>query len=1062
MRKRSGILYKLLKIFVFFGTVIMVLTMVAIYFIQLQSFNKRSLDRVMQTDDYMASMIVKDAATFKNFAKYFNEHCDDIVVPLDYTEYTTALQNFTTAFDSRYPGQTLGVEVHLNELPEDLQNLFYTYYLEYWTITFNTTAEKLGIAYCYLITCNEEDRTCRYMFDPLPMEDENNPGFIDVGWQGTYDDPQFDPIWRVWEAGVPMDDSLVKWNNQYGHTFAYYYPLVIDGEKIGLLVSEIDVDTLNTIILKNTIKIALIFAAIYLIGELAMVAIINKWYVEKVHFLAEKIGEFGSTRSEKTIAEIKECVFTKDEVGKLADETVFMMQEICEHENELEKAARMKSDFLANMRHEIRTPMNAVIGMAELSLREKNIENIKGYIGQIKSSGRLLLAIINDILDFSKIESGRFEIIPVNYVPASTFNDVSNIVLMRLGNKNVNFDLNLPADLPATLNGDNIRIRQILINLVGNAVKFTNEGRISVDVSFSPNGDDEIMLKISVTDTGIGIKEDDLKKLFDSFSQLDTKRNRSVEGTGLGLAISKRLVKIMNGTMSVESTYGVGSTFTFEIPQKVVDNTPGVVVKNPDGCVAVACFSDEETAGILERDSEKLGVNTVVVGTDDDFNTVFRKAKKSYPDKTFFIFTDEERYDRISYFLPSGDDKAEVVLFTGFDPRTDISRKNMVCIRKPISVLAISHIFNRESVSSKFAMAEDVGEFIAPDANVLLVDDNAVNLTVAEGLLEPLKMNVMTAASGEEAIELTKKNRFDIIFMDHMMPEMDGVEATHRIRNENPEYRNIPIVALTANAIGDAYEMFMKEGMDGFVAKPIEVRNFISTVRKFLPPDKIVSLKKESSEAAVKDLSVAKDSLAPEVEEKLVIGNLNIDAAIGMLGSKKLYLDVLNKYYRVMDSKAEVIKKAYDEEDWEQYTIEVHALKSSSRQIGALELASDAEQLENAGKKKDIGFIRANTESLLNLYSSYKPVLAEYFGDSAEGGDSAEELTEDMLKELLSTVETASENLDMDAMEKVTETIKSTSHDKKYDEALNELLEAVESFDFEKCLEIREKIKSIM
>ena len=1062
MGKNSGILFKLLKIFVFFGSVIMVLTMVAIYFIQLQSFNKRSLDRVMQTDDYMASMIMKDAATFKNFSDYFNEHCEDIVVPLDYNEYTTALTNFTTAFDAQFPGQTLGVEVHLNELPEDLQNLFYTYYLEYWTITFNTTAEKLGIAYCYLITCNEEDHTCRYMFDPMPMEDENRPGCLDVGWQGTYDEAKFDPIWRVWEAGTPLDDSLVVWNNEYGHTYAYYYPLIIDGEKIGLVVSEIDVDILNTIILKNTIKIGLIFVVIYLIGELAMVAIINRWYVRKVHFLADKISEFGTFRSENVINDIKACEFTKDEMGKLANETVFMMQEICEHENELEKAARMKSDFLANMSHEIRTPMNAVIGMAELSLREKNIENIRSYIGQIKSSGRLLLAIINDILDFSKIESGKFEIIPVNYVPASTFNDVSNIVLMRLGNKNVDFDLNIPADLPATLNGDNIRIRQILINLVGNAVKFTNEGRISVDVSFMWKNENEISLKISVEDTGIGIKEDELKKLFDSFSQLDTKRNRSVEGTGLGLAISRRLVSLMGGTLEVRSTYGVGSVFTFEIPQKVVDKAPGVVVNDPEGCIAIACFSDEASAAVLQRDSAKLNVHTVTAGPDEDFLTVYRKVKTSNPDKFVFIFTDEERYDRISYFLPSSHEEAEIVLFTGFDPRTDISNKNMVCIRKPISVLAISHIYNRDGVNLKSVSAEETGDFIAPEAMVLLVDDNAVNLTVAEGLLEPLHMTVMTAVSGQEAIDLTKKNRFDIVFMDHMMPEMDGIEATHRIREENPEYLNIPIIALTANAIGDAYEMFMKEGMDGFVAKPIEVRNFISTVRKFLPPDKIV-VSKESPKAVKETVFRAeKESTVSADEEKLSIGNLNTDAAIDMLGSKKLYLDVLAKYYRVMDSKAEVIRKAYDSEDWDQYTIEVHALKSSSRQIGALELASDAEKLENAGKKRNIGFIRTNTDALLNLYASYRPVLAEYFGEDPEAAGDKELLSDDKLKELLETVQTAADDLDMDAMEEVTKTINSTSHDLKYDEALNELLAAIESFDTEKCLEIKAKIEGIM
>ena len=271
----------------------------------------------------------------------------------------------------------------------------------------------------------------------------------------------------------------------------------------------------------------------------------------------------------------------------------------------------MKTDFLANMSHEIRTPMNAVIGMAEMALRDNLPDEARSYIKQIKSSGRALLSIINDILDFSKIESGKMDIIPIEYDSMSLFNDVSNIIMTRLVDKDVSFDLDINPSLPVMLFGDNIRVRQILINLANNAVKFTNHGFVRICVDFDKLNDEEILLKIAVKDSGIGIKEEDVSKIFESFQQVDSKRNRNVEGTGLGLAISQRLVSLMHGKISVESEYGVGSTFSFAIPQKIANAEPAMLVKTTKNKIALGLFTNKNHIESFMRDSKRLGIQAM-------------------------------------------------------------------------------------------------------------------------------------------------------------------------------------------------------------------------------------------------------------------------------------------------------------------------------------------------------------------------------------------------------------------------------------------------------------------
>lgn len=384
-----------------------------------------------------------------------------------------------------------------------------------------------------------------------------------------------------------------------------------------------------------------------------------------------------------------------------------------------DNANRAKSTFLSTMSHEIRTPMNAIIGMTTVAMREDMNDTVRKCLSTIHSSAEGLLAIINDILDFSKIESGKVDIIPEDYQMMSLLNDVTTMIKARNTDKGLKLIFDIAEDLPTTLNGDMVRIKQVMVNLATNAIKYTDEGSVTIKVSSEKRDAKKVILRYSVTDTGQGIKEEDRKKLFHSFSQINQEQNHHKEGTGLGLAISKQLILLMHGHIGVESTYGAGSTFHFDVPQLVVDASP---------------------AGRLE-----------------DF------------------------------------------------------------------------------AYGKNGEEETIEKFEIPNALVLLVDDNKVNLKVAQALFRPYKMQIETATDGQIAINMSKEKKYDLILMDNFMPGMDGMEATKRIRAEegNPN-QHVPIVALTADVVMGAKEKLMEAGMDDVLGKPIDLKKANKIFRRYL------------------------------------------------------------------------------------------------------------------------------------------------------------------------------------------------------------------------------------
>ncbi len=736
--------------------------------------------------------------------------------------------------------------------------------------------------------------------------------------------------------------------------------------------------------------------------------------------------------------DIKSKISALSTIANILSDLAFNKHQLNIKNTELMKSSNLKSDFLANMSHEIRTPMNAIIGMAEMALREELPPMAKEYVGQIKTSGQTLLTIINDILDFSKIESGMMTINEAEYEPMSVVNDVANIIMTRIGSKELELTVDVDPNLPHELYGDNIRIKQIMINLANNAIKFTKMGNVHLQVDFRQTGKDMLDLYIAVSDTGSGIREGDKDKLFQSFQQLDSKRNRNIEGTGLGLAICKQLVSLMNGSIQVESEYGEGSTFSFVVPQRIINSIPSVG-QIEEKISAVGLLSGDYAAKQIKTDMQRLGVNYRGLASDRDLSRLGGQ-------KIQFLFVEQTMMsDTVQNFLKVHPEITGVVMADYRDVYS-YGMDNVFIAKKPLYVLSLAGILQGDKADQSFNRldTEDFN-YVAPDAEILVVDDNAINLTVAKGLLSPLEMSIDTALSGREAIFKVTSKKYDLIFMDHMMPEMDGLEATQIIRNMPGENGQIPILALTANAVEGTREMFINGGMNDLVTKPIELKDIVSRLRKWLPPEKIHKKKRN-------DREIKQENQGSQVTS-ISINGLDVEKAVGFLGNEELFWSVLKEYYRVIDKKYATIQKYEQEEKWHEYTIEVHSLKSASRQIGAFELAETAEQMEVAGNARNAELIHKITPGMLAEYSFYKSILAPYFTkEDAAKGD--KQISGDELDVYFVQMRDALENLDMDTVEDIIQSMNQYSYGSGQDELFEQLKNAVDDMDTEKCEEI--------
>lgn len=636
-----------------------------------------------------------------------------------------------------------------------------------------------------------------------------------------------------------------------------------------------------------------------------------------------------------------------------------------EKTEEAARAVEVKSNFLANMSHEIRTPMNAIIGMAEMAIRGNMPKEEKEYLYQIRTSGNSLLSIINDILDFSKMESGKLELVETDYEIMSLVNDVANIMNARIGNKDLELILEVDPGIPCKLFGDDLRLKQVILNLLGNAVKFTREGAVTLGINYYRTSEG-IDLYVSVKDTGIGIRKEDMEKLFDSFQQVDTKRNRRMEGSGLGLAISKQMIELMGGQLMVESEYEKGSEFHFMVPQKVADDTPSIWLKEKKQLKVLGFFYNSYVKNAFYNLMIQMGTNY------KECNRI-EQLMNLLPNHYDYVFIEQECFSEMVQNMLEKTKETACVLVSNLHYMTEENTWFRV-LKKPLYCLSVAAVFNHEEIEEKLHQRKETDiQFAAPEARVLIVDDNTINLKVTKGILEPFQMEVDVCTNGWDAIRLVKANHYDLVFMDHMMPEMDGIEATHMIRKSEGEYfSKLPIIAFTANVINGVDEYFLKEGLNDFLAKPLEMAEVSQKLKKWLPKEKQLSMEEA---AALKEIEFEQKAL---LDWDLEIKGIDSRAAIEMLGDKELYLETLSDYYDSIQEKYEKLVRYEAEENLKDYTIEVHGLKGISRMIGAFELGDMAEQLEKYGKLGDIGAIHKESPRMLAYYKELQEVLKPY------------------------------------------------------------------------------------
>jgi signal transduction histidine kinase/CheY-like chemotaxis protein len=679
-------------------------------------------------------------------------------------------------------------------------------------------------------------------------------------------------------------------------------------------------------------------------------------------------------------------------------------------------ANEAKSNFLSQMSHEIRTPLNAIMGMGELALYSDTISKIHEYLKGIKQAGQNLLMLIDDILDFSKIETGMLEIVQAPYYMASLLDDIINIVQIRIGAKPILFIVNVEPNLPARLLGDEVRVRQVLFNLLTNAVKFTNQGLIELKVSAGTRTEEkeDLPIVITVTDTGIGIKEEDMGSLFKSFTRLDMTVNKSIEGSGLGLSITRSVCQAMGGTVKASSVYGKGSVFTAVIPQGRVDIDRLAVVDNLKVKVALIYDHHPEYLKSLAETMRNLCVIFVVADNADDF--LRRLADGGFT----YAFVSEPALEKARAIIKEKSLPTVLVLLQEIGKVA--ASENVMVLSMPAYALPVANILNGKGIIQQEAKEADTG-FVMPSARLLVVDDIQPNLVVAEGLLTPYKSRVDLCSSGARALELVKEQHYDLVFMDHMMPEMDGIETVKRIRQWEKEGQagKLRIVALTANAVSGMKEMFLNEGFDDFLAKPIETLRLKEIMRNWIPPEKQIVKKEESIISDGKEGKVEQ----PNIFKDIVIDGIDLKKGQETFPENK-YLDVLRAWCTHTPALLEKLRALTDgplgDDDIGEYTIAVHGLKGSSYGICAQSIGKKAENLEAASRRKDIEFVKANNKILLEEAGVMHQNLEKLLASAAEHSTAkpvAKSPDPELLKQFLDACKQFKSSLMEEILEKI-------------------------------------------
>ena len=633
---------------------------------------------------------------------------------------------------------------------------------------------------------------------------------------------------------------------------------------------------------------------------------------------------------------IQGYMMTIVDVTKIIEQNHLMKRLVLQTED----ANRAKTNFVSNMSHEIRTPMNSIVGITEILLRSRHSPKEQEYLLNIQRSGRVLLTIINDVLDCSKMEAGKMQLFDEPYDTCSLFHDLRISMENRIGHSGLELIYDIDQDIPCKLKGDMGRIRQVIINLVNNAIKYTEKGSVRFSVHVRQKNTDKVMLYYEVADTGIGIRKEDQKILFDAFQRVEMDRNRYVEGTGLGLTISQNLVNMMGGVIEVESEYGKGSRFFFTIEQTIIDPTP-VSAVNYNG----------QKDNVTEKEAECL--------------------------------------------------------------------------------------------------------FIAPEAHILLVDDNELNLVVAKELLKPLRMQIDTAENGLQAVKMVRGSQYDLVLMDHMMPVMDGIEAAKAIRAlPEDKYQKLQIIALTANALVDARKEFLNAGMNGFVAKPIDFARICNQLKLWLPKDLVRDVPKEEAKKLLAD-DLSDREIQPEDPQM----GFSFEEGVNHCGSKAALMKTIRIFYRTIDSKANKIEQCLKEGLIGDYVIEVHALKSSALLIGAVPLSEAAKELEDYGKQGKTEVLEEKTPDVLTLYRDLKNILRPY---AEKEEDAKKEFSDGEWITALQQIHQCIEQFDLDGVDQIMEQLEEYQVPECIRESMDQLRVYVADVSMEEIMELTDTMTGLL
>lgn len=731
----------------------------------------------------------------------------------------------------------------------------------------------------------------------------------------------------------------------------------------------------------------------------------------------------------------------------------------------LEEENRRTENFLTNVSHELRTPINAVTGLTAVMLKNENDSSKRDNLFSIQKAGYRLFGQIEDILDYTEIDTGKIKASDDQYMLSSLVNDIITERSMTEEKDNLEIIFDVEPKIPAMLIGDSKKIRKVIKHLLDNAVKFTDAGGVYVRIYSIPK-EYGLNLCIQVTDTGIGMDSGSLSRITERFYQSNSGRERRAGGLGLGLPIVLGMVSAMEGFVHIDSNVGEGTHVTVSIPQRIADDAPGMRFDDPEK-LCIGCYITPEKYKVSQiRHFYDKMISNLATGLDVSVHRVYSKGDlekllSSYQ-ITHLLLADEE-YEADREFFESLDETVQVIVIAKKNYPAPKSNRIKI-IRKPFFCFPVVTLINSKSES------ENRGKrMICPDVKALVVDDEPMNRMVAEGILSDYQMSVKTAASGVEAIEMCSREDFDILFIDHMMPEMDGVEALKQLRRLNTDAaQSFAAIAFTANAVSGAREMFLREGFDDFLPKPVEVNELERVLRKVLPITRIqyVDEKDIRKENLVQDIAPksSEQDFAEENPDELTLlrrGGINVEEALEYCRSDKdFYIKLLQKYVADFHNRTNELNGLLEKEDYAGYRIQVHSLKSSSKMMGAEELSEFAKEMEAASKENNGDFIKENHEKLMKQYADTVKLMREAIGAEDNSEENAEEEpagTEISSEELIGYLEELKRCFETYEADKsqtlISELSKTVYNGKSVKKMLTDINRDVEEFEYESASE---------